>query len=39
MYLVTATVIGVAAFGEPLSLTQVAGIGLVMIALALINRG
>jgi uncharacterized membrane protein len=37
MYLVTATVIGVVALGDSLSITQVAGIGLVIVALVLIN--
>jgi drug/metabolite transporter (DMT)-like permease len=36
---VTATVIGVVVLGEPLSLAQIAGIGLVVVALALVNPG
>jgi uncharacterized membrane protein len=37
MYFVTATVIGVVALGDSLSVTQVAGIALVVVALVLIN--
>ncbi|AUV81202.1 EamA family transporter [Salinigranum rubrum] len=37
MYFVTATIIGVIALGDSLSITQVAGIGLVIVALVLIN--
>ncbi|WP_380674755.1 EamA family transporter [Salinigranum sp. GCM10025319] len=37
MYFVTATVIGVVAFGDSLSITQVAGIALVIVALVLIT--
>jgi uncharacterized membrane protein len=37
MYFVTATVIGVVALGDSVSITQVAGIALVVVALVLIN--
>jgi len=37
MYFVTAAVIGVTVLGEPISLTQAAGIGLAIVALVLIN--
>jgi uncharacterized membrane protein len=37
MYFVTATVIGVVALGDSLSVTQLAGIALVVVALVLIN--
>ena len=37
MYFVTATVIGVVALGDSLSITQVAGIALVIVALVLVN--
>jgi uncharacterized membrane protein len=37
LYFVTAAVIGVVAFGESISATTVAGIGLAVVALVLIN--
>ena len=37
MYFVTAAVIAVVVFGEPISLTKVAGIGLAVAAIVLIN--
>ena len=38
MYFVTAAVISVAALGEPLSLQKVAGIGLALVAIVVINQ-
>ncbi|MFC7173537.1 EamA family transporter [Haloplanus litoreus] len=38
MYFVTAAAIGVAVLGEPISLTKVAGIGLAVVAIVLINQ-
>jgi uncharacterized membrane protein len=38
MYFVTAAAIGVVALGEPISPTRVAGIGLAVVAIVLINQ-
>jgi len=38
LYFVTAAFIGVTVLGEPISLTKVAGIGLAIVALVLINQ-
>jgi multidrug transporter EmrE-like cation transporter len=38
MYFVTAAVISVAALGEPLSIQKVAGIGLALVAIVVINQ-
>jgi len=38
MYFVTAAAIGVLVLGEPISLTKVAGIGLAIVAIVLINQ-
>ncbi|KAA9395931.1 EamA family transporter [Haloarcula sp. CBA1130] len=38
MYFITAAVIGVIAFGESMTLTKAAGIGLALIAIVIINQ-